>query len=81
MVKEAWTLAIEFHNHQRPVADAPAGTPLVCQLPASLTFNTHLHTRDAESVVFCIILFYRLCNIDYTTRYARFNLKMITILG
>jgi hypothetical protein len=55
MVDEAWTLAIEALDHQRALAGAPVGTPLVCQLLRGPFIKIYLPTLEAVSVysVFC----------------------------
>jgi len=44
MVEETWKLAIEAQDRQRALAGAPAGTPLVCQLPSGPFLRIDLQT-------------------------------------
>jgi len=55
MVDEAWKLAIEAQDRQRPLAGAPVGTPSVCQLPGGPSLKIDPQTGEAISVysVFC----------------------------
>jgi hypothetical protein len=55
MVDEAWQLAIEAQDRQRPLAVAPVGAPSVCQLPGDPSLKIDPLTREAVSVyfVFC----------------------------
>jgi len=39
MVDKAWNLAIEAQDRQWALADAPVGTPSVCQLPGGLSLK------------------------------------------
>jgi len=55
MVDEAWQLAIEAEDRQRPLAGAPVGAPSVYQLPGGPSVKIDLQTGEAVSVnsVFC----------------------------
>jgi len=53
MVEEAWKLAIEAQDRQWALAGAPAGTPLVCQLPSGPSLKIDPQTQDAVSLGFC----------------------------
>jgi len=55
MVDAAWKLAIEAQDHQQALADAPVGTPSVCQLAGGLSLKIDPQTQEAVSVysVFC----------------------------
>ena len=55
IVDEAWKLAIEAQDRQRPLAGAAVGAPSVCQLPGGPSLKIDPLTREAVSVysVFC----------------------------
>jgi len=50
MVDEAWKLAIEAQDRQWALADAPVGTPSVCQLPGGPSPKIDPQTQEAVSV-------------------------------
>jgi len=65
MVEEASKLSIEAQDRQWALAGAPAGTPLVCQLPSGPSLKIDPQTQEAVSFGFCLMLFYQIYNIDY----------------
>ena len=81
MAEEAWKLAIEAQDGERPVAGAPVGTPLVCQLPSGWSLKIDPQTREAVSVEFCSMLFYQIYDIDYAPKYTSLKLIISTIWG
>jgi len=81
MVEETWKVAIEAQDRQLALAGAPAGKPLVYQLPSSRSLKIDLQTREAVSLGFCFMLFYQIYDIDYTRNYTEFKLQISTIRG
>ena len=59
MVEEAWKLVIEAQDCQRALADAPVGTPSVCQLPSGPSLEIDPQTREAVSLELCLMLLYQ----------------------
>jgi len=47
MGEEAWKLSIEAQDCHQALPGAPAGSPLVCQLPSSPSLKMAPQTRSA----------------------------------
>jgi hypothetical protein len=74
MVGDAGRLAIEAQDHQRAIADAPAGTLSACHLPSCPALKMDQQIRAAVSSGFCLMLFYQIYDIDYAlSEYATGN--------
>jgi len=70
MVEDGWNLAIEPQDCQWALADAPVGTPSVCQLPSGPSRKIEPHTREAGCPGFCSMLLNQIYNIDNTAKYT-----------
>jgi hypothetical protein len=79
MAEEASNLAIEAQDRQQALAGAPPGTQSVSQLPRGPSLKINPQTREAVGFGFCLILFYQICNIDYTPNYTWLKQKISTI--
>jgi hypothetical protein len=81
MVEEASKLSIEAQDHQRALVDAPAGTPLVCELPSGPSLKIDPQTCKAVSFGLCFMLFYHIYDIDYVRNFTLLKLKISSIRG
>jgi len=70
MVEDARKLVIEAQNRRRALVEASVGMLSMCQLPGGASLKIDLHTQEAVSLGFCLMLLYQISNIAYDPKYT-----------